>query len=95
MKNARNFLINIGHAEGISYLVLLFIAMPLKYMMAMPEPVRIIGSLHGILFVAFIVAIIYGMIKIPLSIGAAIKIFVLSLIPFGSFFISKMMPNNK
>lgn len=94
MKNARKFLINVGHAEGVSYLILLFIAMPLKYLMAMPQPVRIVGSLHGVLFVTFVIAIIYGLKKIPLSLGAAIKVFVLSLIPFGSFYISKMLPPN-
>jgi len=42
-------------AEGISFLALLFIAMPLKYFAGFPEIVTIAGSIHGILFVAFIV----------------------------------------
>jgi integral membrane protein len=42
-------------AEGVSFLVLLGIAMPLKYFAGMPEAVKIIGMLHGILFVSFIV----------------------------------------
>ncbi len=44
----------IGNIEGISYLVLLGIAMPMKYMGNMPQAVRIAGSVHGFLFVAFL-----------------------------------------
>ena len=40
--------------EGISYLLLLFVAMPMKYMYGMPEAVSIVGSAHGLLFVVFI-----------------------------------------
>ena len=43
----------IGKVEGYSYLVLLFIAMPLKYIFNIPEFVRPVGSVHGVLFVAF------------------------------------------
>lgn len=44
-----------GIAEGISFLVLLFIAMPLKYYFNQPMAVKIVGWFHGILFVLFIV----------------------------------------
>ena len=44
----------IGIAEGISFLVLLLIAMPLKYLMHIPEAVKITGWIHGALFVTFI-----------------------------------------
>ncbi|QLH47093.1 MAG: DUF3817 domain-containing protein [Bacteroidota bacterium] len=50
MKN----LLRIGHWEGISFLILLLIAMPLKYIWNWPQAVRMVGSLHGILFVVFI-----------------------------------------
>ena len=42
-------------AEGVSFLVLLLVAMPLKYLANMPMAVTIVGGLHGILFVAFLV----------------------------------------
>ena len=45
----------IALAEGISFLILLFIAMPLKYLANMPEPVKLFGMMHGVLFVLFIV----------------------------------------
>lgn len=42
-----------GYAEGISFLVLLLIAMPLKYAAGMPQAVRVVGSVHGALFVVY------------------------------------------
>ena len=45
----------IALAEGISFLILLFIAMPLKYLANMPEPVKLFGMMHGVLFVLFII----------------------------------------
>ena len=44
--------------EGLSFLVLLGIAMPLKYMFDKPEMVRIVGMAHGVLFVAYIILVI-------------------------------------
>ena len=43
-----------GIAEGISFLVLLLIAMPLKYLMHIPEAVKYTGWVHGALFITFI-----------------------------------------
>ena len=44
----------VARAEGISFLVLLFVAMPLKYIWDDPSWVRIVGMAHGVLFVAYI-----------------------------------------
>ena len=46
-----------GKIEGYSYLLLLLVAMPLKYIWDIPEWVRIIGMVHGVLFVIFMVMI--------------------------------------
>lgn len=43
-----------GMAEAISFLLLLGIAMPLKYVAGKPEYVRVVGSLHGLLFVIYV-----------------------------------------
>lgn len=43
-----------GITEGISFLVLLCIAMPLKYYFNQPMAVKIVGWIHGLLFVAFV-----------------------------------------
>ncbi len=94
MKIIRDRLIKVGHAEGISFLVLLFIAMPLKYWGDMPLAVRIVGSLHGILFVAFIAVLIEAKTKMNLTLMVTIKAFIASLIPFGTFFLHKIVPES-
>jgi integral membrane protein len=58
----KNYL-TVGKIEGYSYLALLFIAMPLKYLADIPTAVRIAGSIHGVLFVAFVVFIILMLVK--------------------------------
>jgi integral membrane protein len=47
-----------GYAEGISFLVLLLIAMPLKYWFGMPMAVRMVGSVHGALFIVYAVMVL-------------------------------------
>lgn len=53
--NKLSWLRKAGIAEGISFLVLLLIAMPLKYFFNQPMAVKIIGWIHGILFITFLV----------------------------------------
>jgi integral membrane protein len=81
----------IGNIEGISYLVLLGIAMPMKYMGNMPQAVRIAGSVHGFLFVAYCIALVavWRTRKWPYE-KVAIA-FILSIIPFGTFFLDKQI----
>jgi integral membrane protein len=78
----------IGFWEGISYLLLLFVAMPLKYAFDYPDAVRWTGMLHGFLFVGFMTALVYCLATKALSLKAVIHAFFLSLIPFGTFFLS-------
>jgi len=81
----------IGIIEGISFLVLLGIAMPLKYMADMPMAVRIVGSLHGVFFIAFIIALaaVWNNRKWPYEKVA--MAFFLSIIPFGTFYLDKQI----
>jgi len=78
----------IGFWEGISYLLLLFVAMPLKYAFGFPLAVKWMGSLHGFLFVAFMVMLYYGFMTKSITLKAAVRAFMLSLIPFGTFYLS-------
>lgn len=86
-----NKFLSIGKLEGYSYLLLLLIAMPLKYLADMPLAVRIVGSIHGALFVAFVIIIIMMLLKKTLTLKKAFYAFVLSLIPFGTFFLRKIL----
>ncbi len=71
--------------EGTSLLLLLFVAMPLKYYMGIPEAVKIIGPAHGILFLTFLVLLFSHAGKRDLSLGKTIMGFFASFIPFGTF----------
>jgi integral membrane protein len=71
--------------EGISFLVLLFIAMPLKYMMDMPLPVKITGMAHGLLFTAFAVLLTMVHLQRKWPIKRTFLAFLSSFLPFGTF----------
>ncbi len=81
----------IGFLEGISYLVLLLIAMPLKYMADMPQAVRIVGSGHGVLFVWLFVLTARPFFSGAKSFTWAARIGIASLIPFGMFVIDRRL----
>jgi len=81
----------IGKIEGYSYLVLLFIAMPLKYYLDTPEWVRPVGTLHGVLFVSFILLLALMFFIVKLSFKNSVFSFLLSLVPFGTFFLKKLL----
>ena len=71
--------------EGVSYLVLLGIAMPLKYFAGLPEVVKYTGWLHGVLFVWFMMLLLKVWIKYKWSFGKTLLAFIASLLPFGTF----------
>ncbi len=79
----------IAMIEGISYLLLLFVAMPLKYLADMPLAVRIVGGIHGALFVAFMILMYLVHDKYGKGIKWMLKAFVASIIPFGTFVMDK------
>ena len=81
----------IGMIEGISFLLLLFVAMPLKYLAGQPLAVRIVGMAHGILFLVFCLALFQAMVEHRWSLRKAAGPFIASLIPFGPFIIDKKL----
>jgi integral membrane protein len=76
----------INKIEGYSFLILLFIAMPLKYMAGFPMATKIVGMIHGLLFFAFIYQLIVATENTPFSKKEAFIFFIASIIPFGSFY---------
>ena len=86
-----NIFLKVGFAEGISFLILLFIAMPLKYFMDMPMPVKIVGMAHGVLFIVFCILLLMTTIKYKWSIKMAIIGFLLSFLPFGTFYLERIL----
>jgi len=89
MKKSYSTFRKVAFAEGVSFLILLFIAMPLKYFGDMPKAVTIVGSLHGILFVAFGVLSldVKNSFKKPFS--WLVKAGLASLLPFGTFYMDR------
>jgi integral membrane protein len=90
MNHIRN-LRKIGNVEGVSYLALLGIAMPLKYLKDMPVAVRIAGSIHGFLFVLFMLALMIVWRKKNWSYDKVAFAFLASIIPFGTFYLDKKL----
>jgi integral membrane protein len=76
-------------AEGVSFLVLLFIAMPLKYFAGMPMAVTIVGGLHGVLFVAFMILAWDVKSAYKKDWNWFFKAGLASVIPFGTFYMDK------
>jgi len=77
--------LTIGFWEGISYLVLLFLAMPLKYLAGMDMAVKVVGMAHGVLFVLFMAATAWAWFAGQLKFKQCVWAFLLSLVPFGTF----------
>ncbi|CAM3498084.1 DUF3817 domain-containing protein [Marinicrinis lubricantis] len=74
-----------GFVEGWSYLILLAIAMPLKYFADIPQAVSVVGALHGLLFVLYIMTLIHVVIEHRWGIVKIAFAFIASFIPFGTF----------
>jgi integral membrane protein len=85
-EKATKDMIRAGFWEGMSYILLLFIAMPLKYMAGLPIAVRIMGTIHGILFILFLYTIYNALSVKGITRRQAVRAFLASLVPFGTFF---------
>ena len=77
----------VGFAEGLSFLLLVFGAMPLKYLAGLPLAVRVVGAIHGGLFLLYLAAAVragWGR-RWPFWLWAAVIL--ASVVPFGPFLI--------
>jgi integral membrane protein len=81
----------IAFIEGISFLVLLFVAMPLKYAFHYPLPVKYAGWIHGVLFVLYGIALLHVWIIRRWKFTEVLIAFFASLIPFGTFWLDKRL----
>ena len=75
--------------EGISYLLLLFVAMPLKYGLGIDMAVRIVGMAHGVLFLGYCVTLALAAQQLGVRLSALA--FVLSFVPFGTFWLQSRL----
>jgi integral membrane protein len=91
MNKKLSWLRKTGIAEGISFLVLLGIAMPLKYLLHQPMAVKICGWIHGILFVAFLFLAWEYKTDRNKSLKWFATAFLAAIIPTGTFFFDKKL----
>ena len=91
MNRAVHFLRIVALIEAISYMLLVGIAMPLKYIWHQPAAVRVIGMIHGILFVLFCIALLRATVSAKWPLSRAALLFVASLLPFGPFLLDRRM----
>ncbi len=85
------FLRKISYIEGLSLIVLFFIAMPIKYILGEPLAVRIFGTIHGLLWLTFLYALYTAHTKNNFERNLSISLLILSVIPFGFFYIEKYL----
>ena len=81
----------ISLAEGVSYLVLIGIAMPLKYAAGLPSAVRVIGMLHGVLFVAFVVGLALAAKSERWGAKQIVIAMIAALLPVGAFWLERRL----
>ncbi|CAM3238439.1 DUF3817 domain-containing protein [Paenibacillus lupini] len=90
-KSAKTWFRWISYLEGASFLFLLCIAMPLKYMFDRPEAVAVTGGIHGFLFSLYLIAIVVMAVlfrwKIVRIAGAVLAAF----LPFGPFVLERRL----
>jgi integral membrane protein len=77
----------ISYLEGISYILLLFIAVPIKYYANDPYLVKLLGMPHGLLFVAFVILSLVNIKKYNWSFIKTIVVLISSIVPFGTFYV--------
>lgn len=89
-KNLTNFK-RIATLEGITLLVLLFIATPLKYTTGYTGLTQILGPVHGFLFVLYVINIFQNKIELNWNTKKTLLAILLSFVPLGTFYVSKRM----
>ena len=87
LKTALGRLRVVGWWEGVSFLLLLGVAMPLKYFAGEPAAVRFVGMAHGILFLLYLLAAIQAAIEYNWSWKRTALVLVASVLPAGPFIV--------
>jgi integral membrane protein len=81
----------LGRIEGVSFLLLMGVAMPLKYLAGQPLAVKICGWTHGLLFIVLCMAIFLAWAGGALTFRRSLLTFVAALVPFGPFLIDRSL----
>lgn len=79
----------ISTLEAVSFLVLLFVGMPLKYMAGNPTWVEVLGPIHGVLFILYVIGAIYMAKKLKWTNKMLLISILCSVLPFGPFYVER------
>lgn len=90
MLSFKNIFRIVALLEGVSYILLLFVATPIKYLGNDPQYVKLLGMPHGMLFIAYIAFAIILKNDYQWNTKQFITVLVASVIPFGTFYIDKV-----
>jgi len=84
-----NFFRKLSFLEGVSFLVILFVTMPLKYVFNYPEANKVVGIIHGVLFIGYVVMALLLKPEQKWELKDTAIILLCSIIPFGTFWMDK------
>ncbi len=84
----------IAFLEGLSYLLLLFIATPIKYFAEDPQYVKLLGMPHGMLFIGYVILALLLKSSYKWNNKTFLIVLLASIIPFGTFYIDKKYLKN-
>lgn len=79
----------LGRLEGLSFLTLLFVGMPVKYYMHLPVVVKIMGPIHGLLFLAYWAGVFWLASENRWPRKQQIAAYLAAVVPFGTFIFEK------
>lgn len=91
MRAVVTFLRCVALAEAMSYLLLVGVAMPLKYLAGQPLAVRVVGLVHGLLFLVFCWALLQALLKVKWPMSRCAFVMLVSFIPVIPFFYDRRM----
>ena len=95
LKTPLSLLQFIGTYEAISFLLLLLVAMPLKYWAGMPQAVTIVGALHGLLFVLYLLAVAHVWLACRWSLLKVAAAVIAAFLPFGPLVVDRKLIRQK
>ena len=81
----------VAKIEGYSFLILLFIAMPLKYIVGLAIATKIVGPIHGALWIWYLILQYQASKEEKWGIGFNLFAFLMSIIPFGTFWLNSKL----
>jgi integral membrane protein len=87
------YFLAVSLAEGVTFLLLLCVAMPLKYAANLPVAVMIMGSIHGLLFIAYVLLALDGRTQLSWTGKRLLWVLVMAVLPTGAFFAERSVKN--